>query len=63
MTDLVCDYEPWKGGMVHKGMKVYEEWTRISDRILTDPPLFQLTKGISDVVLSPSRSEANRLLQ
>ena len=22
MTDLVCEYEPWKGGLVHKGMKV-----------------------------------------
>ncbi|KAI9365130.1 hypothetical protein BD770DRAFT_468825 [Pilaira anomala] len=21
MTDLVCEYEPWKGGLVHKGMK------------------------------------------
>lgn len=27
MTDLVCDYEPWKGGMVHKGMKVRPYWT------------------------------------
>lgn len=23
MTDLVCEYEPWKGGLVHKGMKVF----------------------------------------
>ena len=22
MTDLVCEYEPWRGGLVHKGMKV-----------------------------------------
>ena len=21
LTDLVCDYEPWKGGLVHSGMK------------------------------------------
>ncbi|KAI8084773.1 uncharacterized protein BX664DRAFT_266001, partial [Halteromyces radiatus] len=26
MTDLVCDYEPWKGGMVHKGMKASAMW-------------------------------------
>ncbi|CAO3591175.1 unnamed protein product [Absidia cylindrospora] len=26
MTDLVCDYEPWKGGLVHKGMKTSAMW-------------------------------------
>ncbi|KAI8070499.1 hypothetical protein BC940DRAFT_366067 [Gongronella butleri] len=26
MTDLVCDYEPWKGGLVHKGMKASALW-------------------------------------
>jgi hypothetical protein len=25
MTDLVCEYEPWKGGLVHKGMKVIRD--------------------------------------
>lgn len=22
LTDLVCEYEPWKGGFIHSGMKV-----------------------------------------
>jgi hypothetical protein len=22
LTDLVCEYEQWKGGLVHRGMKV-----------------------------------------
>ncbi|KAG1105936.1 hypothetical protein G6F59_004551 [Rhizopus arrhizus] len=26
MTDLVCEYEPWKGGIVHKGMKSSAAW-------------------------------------
>ncbi|CAO3625422.1 unnamed protein product [Mucor fragilis] len=26
MTDLVCEYEPWKGGLVHKGMKSSATW-------------------------------------
>ncbi|KAI8992179.1 hypothetical protein BDF20DRAFT_848787 [Mycotypha africana] len=26
MTDLVCEYEPWKGGIVHKGMKSSATW-------------------------------------
>ncbi|KAI8375214.1 hypothetical protein BD560DRAFT_393065 [Blakeslea trispora] len=26
MTDLVCEYEPWKGGLVHKGMKSSANW-------------------------------------
>ncbi|ORZ23450.1 hypothetical protein BCR42DRAFT_344112 [Absidia repens] len=26
MTDLVCEYEPWKGGLVHKGMKNSAMW-------------------------------------
>ncbi|KAI9029027.1 hypothetical protein CLU79DRAFT_524787 [Phycomyces nitens] len=26
MTDLVCEYEPWKGGFVHKGMKSAAAW-------------------------------------
>ncbi|KAI8372887.1 uncharacterized protein BYT42DRAFT_49753 [Radiomyces spectabilis] len=26
MTDLVCEYEPWKGGYVHKGMKSSALW-------------------------------------
>ncbi|RCI01462.1 hypothetical protein CU097_015948 [Rhizopus azygosporus] len=26
MTDLVCEYEPWKGGLVHKGMKSSAAW-------------------------------------
>ncbi|KAG0165013.1 hypothetical protein DFQ30_009080 [Apophysomyces sp. BC1015] len=26
MTDLVCEYEPWKGGLVHKGMKSSAMW-------------------------------------
>ncbi|CEP10330.1 hypothetical protein [Parasitella parasitica] len=26
MTDLVCEYEPWKGGLVHRGMKSSATW-------------------------------------
>ncbi|KAG2227573.1 hypothetical protein INT45_002258, partial [Circinella minor] len=26
MTDLVCEYEPWRGGLVHKGMKSAATW-------------------------------------
>ncbi|KAI9264777.1 hypothetical protein BY458DRAFT_438129 [Sporodiniella umbellata] len=26
MTDLVCEYEPWKDGIVHKGMKSSAAW-------------------------------------
>ncbi|KAI9491174.1 hypothetical protein BDB00DRAFT_510582 [Zychaea mexicana] len=26
MTDLVCEYEQWKGGLVHKGMKSAATW-------------------------------------
>lgn len=30
MTDLVCEYEPWKGGIVHKGMKVNSKANNIN---------------------------------
>ncbi|KAI9021001.1 hypothetical protein CLU79DRAFT_208354 [Phycomyces nitens] len=26
MTDLVCEYEPWRGGLIHKGMKSSAMW-------------------------------------
>ncbi|KAI8393336.1 uncharacterized protein BYT42DRAFT_550699 [Radiomyces spectabilis] len=26
LTDLVCEYEPWRGGLVHKGMKSSALW-------------------------------------
>ncbi|KAF9998204.1 hypothetical protein BGZ80_002831, partial [Entomortierella chlamydospora] len=26
LTDLVCDYQQWKGGLVHGGMKTSAEW-------------------------------------
>ncbi|KAF7730870.1 hypothetical protein EC973_001388 [Apophysomyces ossiformis] len=26
MTDLVCEYEPWRGGLVHQGMKSSAMW-------------------------------------
>ncbi|KAG0174874.1 hypothetical protein DFQ28_006748 [Apophysomyces sp. BC1034] len=26
MTDLVCEYEPWRGGLIHKGIKSSAMW-------------------------------------
>ena len=26
LTDLVCEYEPWKGGFIHSGMKTSAIW-------------------------------------
>ncbi|KAI8336513.1 hypothetical protein BC941DRAFT_471054 [Chlamydoabsidia padenii] len=35
ITDLVCDYKPWKGGLVHSGMLASAQWffTRIIPQI------------------------------
>ncbi|ORX59026.1 hypothetical protein DM01DRAFT_1211570 [Hesseltinella vesiculosa] len=35
ITDLVCDYKPWKGGLVHSGMLASAQWffTRIVPQI------------------------------
>ncbi|CAO3591783.1 unnamed protein product [Absidia cylindrospora] len=36
ITDLVCDYKPWKGGLVHSGMLACSQW--FFDRII--PQIF-----------------------
>ncbi|KAK9765349.1 hypothetical protein K7432_006388 [Basidiobolus ranarum] len=45
LTDLVCEYQPWKGGVVHSGMKCSAQFfmTEIMPKLLTHMAEHQVT--------------------